>query len=105
MRDIGDVDAKKIIAVRQDPDLHGVVEILRRLAVDGDDASLAQIDPPPRLLGQDCLRYGFGGLQHFRGEVVWNVELANDDLDVDTWLPDESEKLHNAAACGIVRPI
>ncbi len=46
MRDVRDVDLQLEMAVRQARDVHGVVEIARCFAVNGDDGQIAEIAPP-----------------------------------------------------------
>ena len=44
MRDVGDVDAEDVVAVAQDSDFDGIVEILGGLAVDRDYISFTNIN-------------------------------------------------------------
>ena len=74
-------------------DLDGVVEVLRRLAVDRDDAVVAQIAPAEQVLFADLLgeRLRFG---HDRlGKPVRQVVRAQDDLDVDAGFAQEPQPL------------
>ena len=66
MRDVGDVHAEEVVAVRELLHFDGVVEIFRGLAVDGDDVVLAQVDAFRDLLRLDFVGNGIGRGEHFR---------------------------------------
>ncbi len=97
VRDVGDVDAEAVVAVRKDRDIDGVVEVLRRLPVDGDDVPPAQIDPRADLRRVDLLGDGVRRRENVGRELVRDVELPDDDLDVDARLAEHAQFLDHAA--------
>ena len=98
MRDVRDVHAEEIVPVRKLLHFDGVVEVLRGLAVDRDDVVLAQVDALCDLLGCDLIGDGIRRREHLRRELVRDLELADDQLDVDARLADETENFDDAAA-------
>ena len=101
MCDVGDVHAEEVVAVAEKPKLahfDGVVEVLGRLAVDGDDVALAQIDAARQLLRLDLDRHALRGREHLGRKGVRDVMLADDHFDVDAGLADEAEDFDHAAA-------
>ena len=82
MGDVGDVDLQFEVAVVQMLHRHGVVEIARGFAVDGDDGQVAKIASPlqfrPGIDGSACLCF----FEDSRRETVRQMVLADDDLDV-----------------------
>ena len=49
--DVGDMDPEEVMAVVQEPDAHGVVEVLGLLPVDGDGQPVPVIGPAGEVLG------------------------------------------------------
>ena len=93
VRDVRDVHAQPVVAVRQTLDRDRVVEVTGVLAVDGHrrdtakigaalDVALFHNQSEPRGLGDGVLAVR-----------VRDVELADDDLRVDTGLVDAAEHL------------
>ena len=62
--------------------VHRVVEVLRRLAVDGDEAELAQVAPVREVLLAHLLGQRARRRQRLLRELVRQVELAQRDLDL-----------------------
>ena len=79
--DVRDVDAEQIVAVLQLFERNGVVEVLRVVAVDGEDELIAQIEPIARGVHIDLLRDGFGLLNDFVREHVVHAVFVQDGGD------------------------
>src|SRR5580693_910748 len=60
----------------------GVVKIASRLAINGDDGEAAEIAAAYDVGGSDLLLRGARFGEHFVGENMRQVMLANDDFDV-----------------------
>ena len=73
MRDVRDVNAEEIVAVGEDADFHGVVEVFGGLAVDRNDVALAKVGAFRDLAGGNLYRDLVGGAQHVVRKVVRNV--------------------------------
>ena len=90
MRDVGDVHAEPVVAVRQLLDADRVVEIARVLAVDGHRDGLTEIGAPVDVLGAhrpEAERFLDGRFAVHVGDAV----LADDDFGVDPLLVDVAE--------------
>ncbi len=94
---IGDVDVQRIIPIGQTIYPDGVIEIARRLAIDGDDGHVAEIAPSFQLGGGDGVRNGLSLLQHFGRELMRQVMLADDDFDIHSEIAGAAQNLDHAA--------
>ncbi len=65
MRHVGDVHLQLETAAGPRRDVHGVVEIARRFAVNGDDRQVAEIAPPSNILFAHLLGNGLRLRQDF----------------------------------------
>ena len=95
--DVGDGD-DEAPAVRhlRAPDLgrlavHGVVEIARVFAVDGDECDVAEVDAVPAIGGSDRLGQGRRLRQRGVGKDVRHLVLAHRDLDLHAGIVDLSQ--------------
>ena len=97
MRDVGNVHAEPVVAVRQPADGDGIVEVARVLAVDGHGGQIAKVgaaaDIPLRDRAAEADRLG----DRFSGMRVGNAVLPDDDLGVDAGRIDVAEHLGHAA--------
>src|SRR3989449_5229866 len=96
MRHICDVHLELPGAVRHPRDIHRVVEVLSRLAVDGNDGQMPEILPRRQVPLADRVRHLACFGQHFVGKLVRQVVLADDDLDVHAELAWPAQDLHHA---------
>ena len=106
VRDVRDVHAEPVVAVRQALERHGVVEIPRRLAVDRHGLPAAEVAPPDDV-ARAHRRAGARGLGLGRGIVpVGQVMLADDQPRVHAGRVDVAEHLADAPdrAAGGGRP-
>ena len=102
VRNVGDVDADPI-AVRRLLDLDRVVEVLRGLPVDRDDAPFAKVAPSQEILLADLLGELLG-LRHDRlREARRQVVRAQDDFDVHARVAEKAEPLLDLAVGDAVR--
>src|SRR5258708_34078981 len=83
MRHVGDVNLQVPAAIRAMLDEYRVIEVARRLSVDGDDRQVAEILAAGALRFADRFRATFRFLQNFSREGMRKVMLADDDLGVD----------------------
>src|SRR6266446_2802212 len=83
--------------VRQKLDIHGIVEVLGGLAVNGNDVEATEIFPAGDLFVWDHPRYGTGLLQHVLRKAVRNVVGADEDLDVHAKIGVAAVDLRDAA--------
>ncbi len=74
-----------------------VVEVLRRLAVDGDEVELAQVAPPLGVLRLHRARQGLRLRERFLRKLVRQIELAQRDLDLHPGVGVVAEHLGDAA--------
>src|SRR5208337_455923 len=79
---VGDVNVKQVIAPGQSLHVHGVVKVLGRLAVNGDDGQRAKVAPDFAVALGDVLWRGVRLRQHLGWETMRQVELADHDLYV-----------------------
>ena len=98
VRDVGDVHAEPVVAVRQPLDRDRIVEVARVLAVDRDGRRPARKSVRPwmsRSLDRPAEPLRF--LDRVFGVRVRDVELADDDLRVDAGLVDVAEHFDDAS--------
>ncbi len=98
VRHVRDVHLQKVISPGEAFHVDGVVKILGRLAVDGDDGQAAEIAPALVVVLGDVLRRRVRGSQHLRGEPVRQVKLADDDFHIHAEVFAAAQNLDNAAA-------
>ena len=92
VRDVGDVHAEPEAGGRL-LDLHRVVEVLRRFAVDRHDALAAEVAPTEEVLHPNRGRELLGLVDDRLGKAGRQVVGAQHDLDVDSGLAQEPEPL------------
>ena len=99
---IGDVDLKLGVAVREFTHQHGIVEVARCLAIDGDDGQAAKVFAYIEVFGgqgSDGLLRLLGGFgQHCRWKRMRQMVLANNDLDIDAEGIRRTKHLDQASA-------
>src|ERR1019366_2429999 len=95
--DVGDVDVQGVVAVREATDPDGVVEIARRLAIDGDDRHVAEVAAANDLGLGDPSGHRLRLLDHLGRKLVGQVVLADDDLHVDAEIVGVAEDFDHAA--------
>src|SRR5271165_2580581 len=95
---VGDVHLQLEVAVGHAAHADGVVEIARGLAVDGDDGQRAIIATVAQLGRRDERLELLRLLQHLDGKFMWQVVLADDDLDIHAEVVFIAEDLDDAAA-------
>src|SRR5229473_1838752 len=78
-------------------DVHGVVEIARGLAIDGDDWQVAEIFAAGALGFTHGLRAALCLVQSFGGEGMRKTMLADDDFSVDAKIAGAAKDLNDAA--------
>src|ERR1035437_8957316 len=98
--DVGDVDVQGEVAVREATDPDGVVEIARRLAIDGDDGHVAEVAAPLDVGLGDPSGHRLRLLDDLGRELVGQVGLADDDLHVDAKIVGVAENFDHAADRG-----
>ncbi len=79
---VGDVHLQGVVPVGQPVHPHGIVEIARRLAVDGHDIHIAEIAAALQLFRRDHAGNGLRLLQHFGRKLVRQVMLADHDFHI-----------------------
>ncbi len=106
VRDVRDMDPEEIVSVLEDLDLDRIVEVPRRLPVDGDDWSFAEVFSASESARIDLGRNGLCFRQNVFGELVGKSVLRDDDqkihsgfVDVPDDFDDPSER--RAVRCGI----
>lgn len=97
MGNVGDVDPEGPVAVGQDGKTDGVVDVLRVVSVDGEDAVLAEIATPLHFFGQDGLGKGLGGRKDRFGEFGFHAEAGDDFEDFDAGGVDVPDVLDDEA--------
>src|SRR5579863_124374 len=95
--DVGDVDLQLPAAVAAAFDVHGIVEIARGFAVDGDDGEIAEVLAACAVGIGDGKREAFGFLQNILGKNVRKMMLANNDFGVDAEIAGTSKNFDDAA--------
>ena len=97
MAHVGDVHLQRPVAVAQRLHPHGVVEIARGFAVDGDDIQLAKIAAAGELVRRNrpgnCARL----FQNLVGKVMRDVMRTDENLDVDAEIVGQAQDLDDAA--------
>ncbi len=96
--DVGDVDLEFEIVVGEDADEDGVVEVAGGFSVDGDDGERAEVAAVAEFVAGDC---GGDLLRFFErggGEMVREVEFADDDFYVDAEVVFAAEDFDDSAA-------
>ena len=83
-------------ALADDFAMHRVVEIARRLAIDGDQRHFAQVAPARHLSRADLGRNPRGLGFDFRRELVRQLVLAQRDLDLHARVGGVAQHLHDA---------
>ncbi len=96
MAHVGDVHMQSPVPVLQFFDAHGVVEIARRLAVDGDDVKGPEIRAAGDLFGRDGSRNRTRLFQHVFRKAMGNMVRADQDLNVDPEVAGLSQDLDHA---------
>ena len=103
LRDVGDVDVQLEIVVGQHADEDGVVEVAGSLSVDSDDRKRAEVAAAVKFGGGngcgDLLRFFERGC----GEMVRQMEFADDDFDVDAEVIFAAKDFQDASARGLPR--
>ena len=94
---VGDVDAEEEAAIRMALRVDAVIEILRVVAVDGDDGKVPPIAAPAVLLRRWLFFAGVRCLLHVFGERLREVVLSHDGEHVDTGIADLAEHFDDAA--------
>ena len=110
MRHVRDMHLQLVIAVGQHRHVHGVVEIARGFAVDGNNRQRTKILAPGKVGFRDPLGRSVRLGHHFIGERMRNLVLADDDLDVDADVPGPPENFDHfpggrEASLGIARDL
>ena len=100
--DVGDMHLERVVAVGQAIHPHGIVEISRGFAVDGDDVERAEIAAAFQVFGVDGGGHPFGLFHHFGRKLVRQVVLADDDFNVHSEIVGMAQNLDDAAGRGIV---
>ena len=98
VRDVRDVHAEPVVAVRQLLDRDRIVEIARVLAVDGHGQHVAEVGAASDVAFSetaDAETHRFG--DRVGGVGVGDAVLADDDLGVDAGRVDVAEHLGHAA--------
>ena len=98
MCDIGDMDLQMPTAVFAAFDVNCVVEVSRRLAINGNDRQAAKIFSLSQFLfgGKLCTMIGF--CQYGTRKFMRQMMLANNNLGVDAQFPGAAENFQHAAA-------
>ncbi len=94
---IGDVDLERIIAVRHAIHPDRIVEIARRLAIDGHDVQRAIILASGQLILADDVGKSLRLLQNLRRKMMGDVMFPDHDLDVDAEIDPTVEDLDHRA--------
>ncbi len=97
MRDVGDVYLQQPAAVLAPLNVHRVVEIARRLAVDRHNGQLAEIYPARSVGFRQWKRRPRRILQNLLREGMRKMVFANDDLSIDAQIPGTAQNFDNAA--------
>ena len=97
MRDVGDVDREPVSAAGEPLDVHGIVKVLSRLAVNRHHRPAAEVAAALKLYFQDVLWRSVRLRQHLRRKTVRQVELADDDFHVHTEFVASAEDFEHAA--------
>ena len=98
MRNVSDVDLELEIPVREALHNHGVVEVARGFAIDGDDGQRTKVAAMPELAGGNDRLELLRLLQYLDREAVRKMKLADDDLDIDAEVVFVAENLDDTAA-------
>ena len=94
---IGDVDVQRVVAVGQAVHPHGVVEIARGFAVDGDDvAARGNRGGLPVRPRRSTFGIASRLLHDFWRKLMRQVVLADDDLDIDAEIVGVAQNLDHA---------
>ncbi len=101
MRHVGDVYLQLEVTVLQPPHRHRIIEVARRLAVDGDDGQRPVVAPVHQLFRRNRPLKLLRLLQDFDGKLVRQMVLANDDLDIDAEIVLRSRGSPPLARCGL----
>src|SRR5262249_34682555 len=96
--DVGDVDLQFVVTVLELAHVDGVIEVTRGFTVDGDDRKRAIVAPLTERARWDDGFDGLRFLEHFGGEAVRQVELADHDFDVDAEIVLVAEDFDDFAA-------
>ena len=83
MSHVGDMDLQFKSAASARGNEDRIVEILRRFTVNGDNRKIAKIPPTGDVFTANFLRRRTRLLLNFCAESMWQMMLANDNLDVD----------------------
>jgi hypothetical protein len=96
MAHIGDMDLQRVVAVVQPLHPHGIVEIARRLAVDGDDIERPKVLPPGDLVFRNHCADRLRLLDRRHGKPMGDVMLADHHLDVNAEVVRVPEHFNHA---------
>src|SRR5882724_7576160 len=83
MGHVGDVHLQLIVAIFQDTNEHGIVEVARRFAVDCDDGKIAIVSSVAQFMSADDFRGGLSFLKDTCREAVRQVVFSDHDFYVD----------------------
>ena len=97
MCNIGDVHVKQPVAVGEALDVHGVIEVARGFAIDGDNRQVTEIFAARAVGFAEGRGPMFRFLHDFRGKKMWQEVLPNDDFGVDTEVARAAKNLDHAA--------
>jgi hypothetical protein len=97
VRHVRDVDAEPVMPVREPLERDRVVEITRVLAVDGHGHERTEIGPAAQVAFADLGPEPRGLLDRFRGVLVGDAVLANDDFGIDAGFVDVAEHFDHAS--------
>jgi hypothetical protein len=103
LSDVGDVNLQFEIVVGQLADQDRVVEVAGSFSVDGDDGERAEVAAAAEFGRRDGSGNFLGFVQDCGGEMVREVEFADDDFDVDAEVVLAAEDLRDTAARALRR--
>ena len=98
LRDVGDVDLQFEIVVGEHANEDGVVEIAGGFSVDGDDGKIAEVTAATEFGRGDRCGNALRLFECRCREMVWEMEFADGDFDVDAEVVFAAEDLDDASA-------
>src|ERR1700723_580048 len=97
MRDVGNMHLQFEVSIGQRGDVHGVVEISRRFAINRDDWQIAEIASAAAVLFAHLLRHCVSFGKNVGGEFMRQVMLADYDFGVYAGIAGPSENFDHTA--------
>ena len=91
------MDVQGKVTIRQSIYPDGVIEIARRLAIDGDDVIVPKVSALSQHVGGDVVGESLRLSDHLRGKPMRQMVLPNDDFDVDAKIIRPAENFDHAA--------